>query len=248
MDKQFYQEYYTLEREGWWFKARLSILESHCKKLKIDSKISILNVGAATGATSEMLSKFGEVTSLEYDKYCCEFLKEKTGIEAINASLTELPFSDNSFDLVCAFDVIEHIEDHEKAVDEIFRVLKPKAKYFITVPAFQTLWSNHDVINHHYRRYKKNNLNKLITKSRLKIEYTSYFNFWLFIPISVTRFILNALPRKKDKHSSGSDNEIMKSSKIANTILYSVFHSEKYLLNFNVKFPFGVSIMSIGHK
>ena len=76
-----------------------------------------------------MLSKFGEVTSLEYDKYCCEFLKEKTGIEAINASLTELPFSDNSFDLVCAFDVIEHIEDHEKAVDEIFRVLKPKAKY-----------------------------------------------------------------------------------------------------------------------
>ena len=92
MDKKFYQEYYTLEREGWWFKARLSILESHCKKLKIDSKISILNVGAATGATSEMLSKFGEVTSLEYDKYCCEFLKEKTGIEAINASLTELPF------------------------------------------------------------------------------------------------------------------------------------------------------------
>lgn len=248
MNKKFYQEYYTLEREGWWFKARLFILESVIKKLKFDSNISILNVGAATGATSEMLAKYGEVTSLEYDKYCCEFLKEKTGIEAINASLTDLPFTDNSFDLVCAFDVIEHIENHEKAVDEIFRVLKPKAKYFITVPAFQTLWSNHDVVNHHYRRYKKNNLNKLITKSRLKIEYTLYFNFLLFIPISITRFILNVIPIKRDKNSSGSDNEIMKSSRITNTILFSIFYSEKYLLNLNVKFPFGVSIMSIGYK
>lgn len=248
MNKKFYQEYYTLEREGWWFKARLFILESLFKKLKFDSNISILNVGAATGATSEMLAKYGEVTSLEYDKYCCGFLKEKTGIEAINASLTDLPFTDNSFDLVCAFDVIEHIENHEKAVDEIFRVLKPKAKYFITVPAFQTLWSNHDVVNHHYRRYKKNNLNKLITKSRLKIEYTLYFNFLLFIPILITRFILNVIPIKRDKNSSGSDNEIMKSSRITNTILFSIFYSEKYLLNLNVKFPFGVSIMSIGHK
>ena len=248
MDKKFYQEYYTLEREGWWFKARLSILESYCKDLAVNTNIKILNVGAATGATSEMLSRYGEVTSLEYDKFCCEFLKVKTGIEAINASLTELPFKNNTYDLICAFDVIEHIEDHEKALDEIYRVLRPHGKYFLTVPAFQSLWSNHYVVNHHYRRYTKKKFNSLISNSNLKIDYSTYFNFWLLIPISIARFILNIIPRKKKENSSGSDNEIMKSSKVINAILFSIFHSEKYLLNNNVKFPFGVSIMTIGHK
>jgi ubiquinone/menaquinone biosynthesis C-methylase UbiE len=210
--------------------------------------MKILNVGAATGATSEMLSKYGKVTSLEYDEFCCKFLKEKTGIEAINASLTELPFENNSYDMICAFDVIEHIENDNKAVEEIYRVLKPKGKYFITVPAFQSLWSNHDVVNHHFRRYKKKQLNKLIESTNLKIDHSTYFNFWLFIPISITRFILNNIPRKKDSNLSGSDNEILQSSNIINRILYRIFHSEKFLLRINIKFPFGISILTIGYK
>jgi SAM-dependent methyltransferase len=248
MDHKFYQEYYNLEREGWWFKARLSILESYCKKIINHPEMRILNVGAATGATSEMLSKFGEVTSLEYDEFCCKFLKEKTGIEAVNASLTDLPFEDDSYDIICAFDVIEHIEDDIKAIEEIHRVLKLNGKYFLTVPAFQSLWSNHDVINHHFRRYRKNQFNKLIVNNKLKIKYSTYFNFWLFIPISIVRFILNNIPRKKNSDSTGSDNEIMQSSKIVNGILYRIFYSEKFLLKLNIKFPFGVSILTIGSK
>jgi SAM-dependent methyltransferase len=248
MDQRFYQEYFKLEREGWWFKARLSILENYCKDMITNPDMKILNVGAATGATSEMLSKYGKVTSLEYDEFCCKFLKEKTGIEAINASLTELPFENNSYDMICAFDVIEHIEDDNKAIEEIYRVLKPKGKYFLTVPAFQSLWSNHDVVNHHYRRYKRKPFNKLIENTNLKIDYSTYFNFWLFIPISLMRFILNNIPRKKDSNSSGSDNEIMQSSNIINGILYKIFYSEKFLLRLNIKFPFGVSILTIGYK
>ena len=248
MDQKFYQEYYKLEREGWWFKARLSILENYCQAIITNPDMKILNVGAATGATSEMLSKYGKVTSLEYDEFCCKFLKEKTGIEAINASLTELPFENNSYDMICAFDVIEHIENDNKAVEEIYRVLKPKGKYFITVPAFQSLWSNHDVVNHHFRRYKKKQLNKLIENTNLKIDHSTYFNFWLFIPISITRFILNNIPRKKDSNLSGSDNEILQSSNIINRILYRIFHSEKFLLRINIKFPFGISILTIGYK
>jgi SAM-dependent methyltransferase len=248
MDHKFYQEYYKLEREGWWFKARLSILESYCKKIINRPEMRILNVGAATGATSEMLSKFGEVTSLEYDEFCCKFLKEKTGIEAVNASLTDLPFEDDSYDIICAFDVIEHIEEDSKAIEEIYRVLRPKGKYFLTVPAFQSLWSNHDVINHHFRRYRKNQINKLIVNKKLKIDDSTYFNFWLFIPISIVRFILNNISRKKDSDSTGSDNEIMQSSKIVNEILYRIFYSEKFLLKLNIKFPFGVSILTIGSK
>lgn len=249
MDPKFYKEYYTLERSHWWFTARLDILEATLKKRVLSGqKPNILNVGVATGATTEMLSKYGNVTSLEYDKDCCDFLKEKTGIEAINASLTELPFEDNTYDIVCAFDVIEHIEDDALAVGEINRVLKPGGKYFVTVPAFQFLWSNHDVVNHHYRRYTKKHFLTLFTSIGMKSTFSTYFNFWLFFPIAVVRTILNLLPKKKDEETSGSDNEVLASSTILNKILYLIFKSEKTLLGSGVRLPVGVSFLAIGKK
>ncbi|MBT8328040.1 MAG: class I SAM-dependent methyltransferase [Bacteroidia bacterium] len=249
MDPQFYREYYTLERSHWWFTARLEILEGVLKKWILNAKpktLNILNVGVATGATSEMLSKYGNVVSVEYDEECCKFLKEKTGIEAINASLTELPFETDTFDLVCAFDVIEHIEDDKLAISEVNRVLRKDGHYYITVPAFQFLWSNHDVVNHHYRRYTKRNLNSLF--SSFKITYSSYFNFWLFFPIAMVRFVLNLLPKSKNKQSSGSDNEVLSSSGLLNSIVKFIFKSERHFLRQGIRFPVGVSIMSIGTK
>ncbi len=249
MDPQFYKEYYTLERSHWWFKARLQILERlFLRQVKQERDLKILNVGVATGATTEMLAKYGTVTSVEYDQACCDFLLEKTGIEAINASLTELPFEDNSFDLVCAFDVIEHIEDDSLAVSEINRVLKPGSNYFVTVPAFQFLWSNHDVVNHHFRRYTRGQLNELFTKQNMNVGYSSYFNFWLFFPIALVRTILNLLPRKKNADTSGSDNEVLSSSNILNKLLFTIFRSERALLSTGVKFPLGISIVSLGYK
>lgn len=249
MDPQFYREYYELERSHWWFRARLSILESLFRKqIAKDRELKILNVGVATGATTEMLSKFGAVTSVEYDQDCCDFLFEKTGIKAINASLTDLPFEDGEFDVVCAFDVIEHIEDDTKSVEEIRRVLNASGYYYITVPAFQFLWSQHDVVNHHFRRYTRGQLNRLIESSGMKKRYSSYFNFWLFFPIALVRGFFNLMPRKEKEGSSGSDNEVMSSSKLVNKVLFYVFHSEKMWLSTGFKFPLGVSIVSLGTK
>lgn len=249
MDPQFYKEYYFLERKSWWFRARLNILENTIlRKLDTTKPLTILNVGVATGATTEMLQKYGEVTSVEYDKDCCDFLAAKTGIKAICASLTELPFEANTYDLVCAFDVIEHIEDDKLAMQEINRVLKPRGTYFVTVPAFQFLWSNHDVVNHHYRRYTQSQLSSLVNNAKLDIAYTTYFNFWLFFPIALTRFILNLLPRKKDNSSSGSDNDLVSTDSLVNKLLFTIFNSENVLLKTGMRFPLGVSILSLGNK
>lgn len=252
MDSKYYVEYYDLERSHWWFKARLNILRETVQKVlnsSDKSSFSILNVGAATGATSEMLQRFGEVTSLEYDKECCEFLLEKTGIKAINASLTELPFKDESFDIICAFDVIEHIENDTLAVYEIQRVLKKDGLFFLTVPAYQFLWSNHDVVNHHFRRYTLSSFRELVNGSGLKITYKTYFNFWLFPPIAFIRLLLNLISGdKKAKTTSGSDNEILQSSGLLNRLLFNIFHSEKHFLNKHISLPFGVSILVSGEK
>jgi len=134
MDREYYKEYYDLERNHWWFKVRASIIMDHLKKI-IPSHINlkILNNGAATGASSMMLKSIGEVTSVEYDKETADLTSKKLGIPIISASITDLPFKNELFDLVCAFDVIEHVEDDISAVNELKRVCKPGGIVCLTV-------------------------------------------------------------------------------------------------------------------
>lgn len=253
MDKEYYKEYYHLERNHWWFKARLEILESLFEtKIRSDRQnLTILNAGAATGATSEMLKRHGRVTTLEYDKDCSLFLEGILNEKIVNASLTELPFEDNSFDVVCAFDVIEHIEDDKKAVSEMYRVLKTGGIVFITVPAFMSMWSEHDEINHHFRRYKLKQLIQLHKNEGFNITFSSYFNFYLFLPIYVVRSISNLLKGSAKKESSattGSDFEKANSSGLVNKLLFYLFRSERTFLKNNITLPFGVSALLIGKK
>ncbi len=251
MEKIYYKEYFELERSHWWFKARLKIIEKRVIKIVRGLNkpgIKILNVGVATGLTTNMLEKYGDVISVEYDKDCCKFLEETVGIKAINASLTDLPFNNNNFDLICAFDVIEHIEDDLKALDEIRRVLSDDGFFFITIPAFNFLWSKHDEINHHYRRYNLKELTKKIQKSNMAVNFQSYFNFWLFTPILITRLLFNIFPRRNKEDTSGSDFELSGNSKIINKILYLVFLSENILIKNNIKLPFGLSLLVTGRK
>jgi SAM-dependent methyltransferase len=252
MDKAYYKQYYYLEREHWWFRARLEILENLFKKdilpkATSSSKMAILNAGVATGATTTMLEQYGEVTSLEYDEDCCQFLEEHLNMKVTNASLTALPFADNSFDAVCAFDVIEHIKEHDLAVQEIKRVLRPNGRLFLTVPAFNFLWGEHDEINHHERRYTRKMLVDVVADTGIKIERRSYFNFFLFFPIFFVRMLLKLRP-KKAAGEHKSDFETFKAEGIINKILYRLFKLEDGILNMKWNFPVGVSVFVIGVK
>ena len=259
MNQDYYKNYYHLERNHWWFVVRLEILGQELQKiisLENNPTIKILNIGIATGKTSEMLSEFGEVTSLEYDRVCAEFVRQKLGIEVIEGSILELPFEDNYFDFVCAFDVIEHVEDDKKAVSEMNRVCKSKGKICITVPAFQNLWSHHDEINHHFRRYKMKEIENLfnLQSEELNQNYSfeilrkTYFNFFLFIPIWLFRRVISFFLQSRIRTGSGSDFEVYKSNYLLDSILKRVFSLEKKLFRRNISFPFGVSLLFFVRK
>lgn len=246
MNRQYFNTYYNLERSHWWFKARLEILESLLDLYLVKEKknIKILNTGVATGATTKMLEKYGNVTSLEYDQECCNFLKNELNIDVINGSLTQLPFKKESFDLVCAFDVIEHIKQDDLAIDEIKRVLKKNGTFCLTVPAFNFLWSEHDIINHHFRRYTSSKLAKKITNRGMTVSYKTYFNFFLFTPILIIRFFASKMKKKSGK----SDFETYKQNSFLSNILFNIFRFEKWFIKQKKSFPFGVSIIITGIK
>lgn len=248
MERWYYKEYYNLERTHWWFLSRLKILKILFKKhIAKNTDLNILNAGAATGATSTMLKEYGHVASSEYDKECATFLSEILNEEVSNSSLTDLPYESDSFDVVCAFDVIEHIEDDRKALLEVNRVLNNDGIVFLTVPAFQILWGEHDEVNHHFRRYKISELVSLLKSTGFKVKYQTYFNFLLFIPILIVRILSKNKVSSKEK-AQRSDFSKFKTKSLANRILKWIFISEIHVLKFQISVPFGVSALVIAEK
>jgi 2-polyprenyl-3-methyl-5-hydroxy-6-metoxy-1,4-benzoquinol methylase len=248
LKREYYQEYQKLERTHWWFKARQEILQTIIEN-KIDNSgnLKILNVGASTGYSSIWLEKYGEVMSVEYDKECFEYVKSTLEIDIVNASIEDLPFEEDQFDLVCAFDVIEHVDNDQLGVEEMFRVCRPNGHVFVSVPAFNFMWSQHDDINHHKRRYTMKPLKKLFKNQTVVSK--SYFNFFWFLPISIVRvissFIFKMIGKKTDPKS---DFNVKSGQSITDKILYSVFRFEKRLIKRGLKFPFGVSLFLLATK
>jgi len=244
MDKQYYTEYFTLEREHWWFVVRGKILMQRLQReLPSNRPLQILNIGVATGRTSELLSQFGQVTSLEYDEDCRNFTAARLDMEIILGSILELPFDDDSFDLVCAFDVIEHVEDDRLGVNEMRRVCRPGGHLCITVPAFMSMWGHHDVVNHHYRRYRMRQVVDLLESSPGKMCYQSYFNSLLFVPIWIYRQLSRLLPRKHSVENAGADCSVTSLHSLPNIIAGKIFDFERWLLKLGIRFPAGVSIL-----
>ncbi|HIA36852.1 MAG TPA: class I SAM-dependent methyltransferase [Flavobacteriales bacterium] len=241
MKAEYYKEYYKLEREHWWFKGRNKIILSLLKKQVSQRPLKILNVGVATGHTSELLSSLGDVVSVEPDEECCNFLTSELKLEVVNASGTDLPFENNQFDLVCAFDVIEHIDDDTSAVKELKRVCKSEGLVFVTVPAFMFLWSIHDEVNQHFRRYNLKELTALFINEG-NIIFRSYFNFIFFIPITLVRTLGKLFSFHRYRSGSGSDFSLFKASQL-NNLFFKLFSVESLILKSKIKFPFGVSLL-----
>ncbi len=245
MNKEFVQAYSMLEKKHWWFIGRQKIILQFLRKHVAPAPLSILNIGAAGGASTQWLSDLGNVVSVETEPSFIAHLKAQH-IEVVNASVTAMPFPENSFDLVCAFDVIEHVADDAAAMREMERVCKAGGVICVTVPAFKTLWSNHDVVNGHHRRYTKKSLAALVENAtQLNQTALQYFNSLLFLPILTARKLANLF--RKGVPKDQSDFTFYKTPGPVNRLFKTIFSAETSLLKF-ISFPFGVSLIAVWKK
>lgn len=189
------------ERTYWWHAGRLAVIDSWLSKwVKPSKDAKILNVGCGTGGTLPILEKYGKVENIDVSDEAIKFMKE-SGYKVKKVSDHKLPYKDGSFDVVVAFDVLEHIKEHSEALEEWTRVLKKDGAILFTVPAYQWLWSDHDTSLHHFRRYTRS-LIKSITPHDARVQRSSYYIVFSLPLIVGFRFINKIRGKKGDSESS----------------------------------------------
>jgi len=235
MKKSEYQKMYEMEETYWWHVGRKEIIKKVLSRLGLNKNTKILNVGSGTGGTVPMLEQFGEVDNVDTSDSAIAYAKSK-GIKNIKkVQGIKLPYKSNSFDVLVALDVLEHIEDDGKALSEWHRVLKNNGKGIITVPAYQWLWSEHDESLHHKRRYTLSELSIKCSKAGFKINNRSYLIVFSFGLIVVYRF-LSSLSNKKNGHKS---SYVLLPNPI-NALFISLLKLESLLIKY-INFPFGTT-------
>ena len=184
-----------------------------------------------------MLSGFGHVDGLELDDEARAISQKRLGRKIMRSPLPELAeVKDRHYDLIGAFDVIEHIDDDHAALSSIAAKLKPAGKFMMTVPAHQWMWSAHDVVNHHKRRYSKRSLRELIEGSPLNLDKLGYFNSLLF-PLAVAE---RALSKARGKE----DADVKLPPRPLNAALELVFSAERHFVG-RLPLPIGLSLFAV---
>ncbi len=217
------------ENEHFWFVARKEFLLSRFKKF-IDTQNRGIDIGAGTGnVTGYLISNgyknicVGEMHSngLEYARR--NGIKELYQFDILKATF------DDEFDFVCLFDLLEHVEDENKVLGNVCRMLhKQNGKVIITVPAHQWLWSLYDRAAHHKRRYKKKALREKLKENGFEVIEIKYF----FISIVPLLFLRRIFKADKRRNYTGYRAENSIKNPFINKILLGLCRIENRFIDF----------------
>lgn len=238
MDRIVYDRMAAHDSTHWWYRARRDILADYLTRYAdLPRDAHILEIGCGTGHNLPMLSGFGHVDAIEIDPAARAIASQRLGRPVGDAPLPALPGIPRAdYDLVAVLDVVEHIEDDVAALAAMATCLKPGGKILIAVPAHQWLWSAHDVVNHHHRRYSKTSLIAAISKAGLKPVKLGYFNSLLF-PLAAAARVAGRLTGRDDSDDSPP-------AKPLNALFERIFRIERHLVG-RIPMTLGVSLVTL---
>jgi SAM-dependent methyltransferase len=243
MDASFHAFQKQVEDWHWWYRVRRDILDQQLARLGLDrARALLLDVGCGTGGAALTLAKHGRAVALDRSPDSFALSMDRPYRHRVVASAgAALPFADASFDVVCALDILEHLEDDAAAARELARVCKPGGTVIAFVPAFNFLWGYNDDYSHHQRRYLKTELSFLLRNAGLKVEEAGYFNAVLFAPTLAARLLQRLLPQ--------ATANMEHSTKPApwNDLLARLFRLELPILR-RTPLPFGTSAFVVARR
>ena len=245
--EDYYGEYAVFEERNWWFVSRRRIIRRVLQKHlppAVEGR-RVLDAGCGTGINLRLLREFGDVDGVDNSELAISFC-HALGEESVRqADLCDLPFESGSYDLVTALDVLEHIEDDRGALAELVRVCRPGGRLLLTVPSFPSLWSDHDIVNHHVRRYHPRDFRELVSETGLNIQHESGMNFFLLPVAYLWRTYRKIFRQRPSPQGPRADNTHQ--APPVNALLRAIFSAESPLIA-GPGLPLGLSILCLAEK
>ena len=242
----------TLEEDRhWWFATRTrAILAFLDRYAGPDGYPRILDAGCGAANMTHHLRRYGHVFGVDSNARPLAVARQR-GLDAALGSAEHLPFCDERFDLVALLDTIEHVPGEGRVLEECRRVLGPGGKLLVTVPAFQSLWSQNDVANLHQRRYTARGLKGRLVEHGFRPLRLSYAHFFIF-PAAAGLILLRrgrAEPRLASPHSDDDayQVEMEPASPLVNRLLGTVGQIEAALLR-RLSLPWGTSVIGLAAR
>jgi SAM-dependent methyltransferase len=238
MERIIFERMAALDQTHWWYVARRRILSDVVGRIIRPPKDArILEIGCGTGHNFGMLGAFGTVDGVEVDAAARQIASERLGRPVGSSPLPELDgIADASYDLIALLDVLEHVEADTASLATIRAKLKPGGRILLTVPANRWMWSAHDIVHHHYRRYNSKDLERVIRAAGLNADLMTHFNTILF-PLAAMFRLWGKITRREEADDAQPIAPL-------NAAFTSLFGLERLLVG-RVPMPFGVSLLAV---
>jgi SAM-dependent methyltransferase len=240
MDRDYELQTHQAEDRHWWYRGRRRVLDGAIAALGLPAQARILDAGCGSGRNMVELARFGTVTGVELSNTSVELARAREAGEVVEGSVLEMPFAQDSFDLAVSLDVIEHLEDDLGSLRELRRTVAPGGALLVTVPAYQWLWSGHDEINHHHRRYTRRSLQRVAEQAGWRQVRTTYFNS-LLLPVAILLRVLDRFSRK----TTESSLDLWVPPEPLNTLLEQPLKLEAELIARGGRIPAGLSLLAV---
>jgi SAM-dependent methyltransferase len=194
----------ALEERHWWYAGRRALVGRLMKGVPAGRA---LDVGPGPGGNAAVLRDLGwSVTGVEYTEVGARLCRDR-GLDTVRGDGTRLPIADASVSLVMSTDVWEHIEDHEAAAAEAFRVLAPGGRLLVAVPAGMEMWSGHDVALGHVRRYERQELLDLVERHGFVVDEIASWNV-----------LLRPVAKLRRARKTGPDDDVSEMEHVARPV------------------------------
>jgi SAM-dependent methyltransferase len=249
MQDEYEKQYHKVESYHWWFVGRRQIVYDLVLRANADQGCRILEIGCSSGQFLSQLRRHGcrNIMGIDISEKAVK-LCQASGLPAKVMDAQQLDFPDGCFDLITASDILEHLADEKRALQEWRRVLKPGGRLVVFVPAFMFLWSKHDVVNKHHWRYRLDELKKTLAENGFNIERSSYWNSFLFPPVALVRGVKHMF-RGSQFSQDERIGDLFIPPKMLNAFLLMMLRMENWLfIRSGVNWPFGVSAMALASK
>jgi SAM-dependent methyltransferase len=240
MDRDYELQTHQVEDRHWWYRGRRTVIERVLESLRLPARARILDAGCGSGRNMVELARHGTVTGIELSQASAGLARARGVGEVIEGSVLDMPFPSDSFDLAVSLDVIEHLEQDLDALRELRRTVAPGGSLMVTVPAYQWLWSGHDEINHHHRRYTRRSLQRAAEEAGWEQVRTTYFNS-LLLPVAIMLRLLDRVNRK----TTESSLDLWVPPEPLNWVLERPLLLEAALIGRGGRIPSGLSLLAV---